>query len=160
MLGVTLICVGKMRERHYIAALEEYRKRLGVFCRLEMIELQESKLPDSPSEKEKSAALEKEGAEILRRLPRGAYTIAMCVEGEKRSSEELAALISELSAGGVSRLCIIVGGSLGLAPSVKKAADMRLSMSDMTFPHHLFRVMLAEQLYRAFTIIKGTQYHK
>ena len=160
MLGVKLICVGKMREKHYVAAFEEYRKRLGAFCRFELCELAEERLPEQPSEKERSAALEREGAEIEKQVPRGAYVIALCVEGEKRSSEALAALFQKLTTEGQSRLCFIVGGSFGLSPEVKTAADLRLSMSDMTFPHHLARVMLAEQIYRAFSIIAGGRYHK
>lgn len=151
MLSVTFICVGKMREKHYTDAFAEYEKRLSSFCRFELVEIAERKSAD---------ALATEAQEILAKIPRGAYTAALCVEGKERSSEELAEKISSLAVSGVSKLCFIVGGSNGLDGSVKKAADERLSMSRMTFPHHLARVMLIEQIYRAFTIDSGIKYHK
>lgn len=160
MLCVTLVCVGRLKERHYIAAFEEYRKRLGAFCRFELIELQEQRLGDDPSEKEIAAALEKEAAEIEKKIPSGAKTVAMCVEGTQKSSPELAKQIQTWANVGVSRVCFLVGGSFGLDERVKAKADLRLSVSKMTFPHHLFRVMLAEQIYRAFTIQEGSRYHK
>lgn len=160
MLGVTFICVGKMKEKHYAAAFAEYQKRLGGFCSFELAEIDEQRLPDSPSDREMAAALEREGAEIEKRVPKGACVVAMCVEGEKMSSPALAKRMEFLASGGVSRLCFIVGGSFGLSEKLKQRADLRLSMSDMTFPHHLFRVMLAEQVYRAFMINAGTRYHK
>jgi 23S rRNA (pseudouridine1915-N3)-methyltransferase len=160
MLTVRLICVGKMKERFFIGAFEEYRKRLGAYCRFELAELPEQRLPDSPSAKEISAALDKEGAEILRQIPSGSAVIAMCIEGTLKSSEQLARQVESWTLGGVSRLCFIIGGSFGLSPAVKSAAQLKLSMSPMTFPHHLARVMLCEQIYRAFTILSGSKYHK
>ena len=160
MLGVTLVCVGRLKEPHYIAAFEEYRKRLGAFCRFELIELPEQRLGDNPSEKEITAALEKEAAEIEKRLPSGAMIVAMCVEGIQKSSPELAKQLQTWTNAGASRVCFLVGGSFGLADRIKAKADLRLSVSKMTFPHHLFRVMLAEQIYRALTIQEGTRYHK
>ena len=160
MLGVTLICVGKMKEKHLISAFEEYRKRLGAFCRFELVELPEQRLSDNPSEKEIEAALNKEAAEIRKHIPSGAAVVAMCVEGTQKSSPELAAQISAWANAGVSKLCFLVGGSFGMSESVKQSAALRLSVSRMTFPHHLFRVMLAEQIYRAFTIREGSRYHK
>lgn len=160
MLGVTLICVGKMREPHYISAFNEYSKRLSAFCRFELVELTEQRLPDSPSEKQIESALLSEAADITEKIPKGAYIIAMCVEGRGMSSEALAKLFESRATSGVSRLCFVVGGSFGLHPSVKAMANLRLSMSDMTFPHHLARVMLAEQVYRAFSINLGSRYHK
>ena len=160
MLTVKLICAGKMREKFYIEAYREYEKRLGAFCKLETVEVAEVKCPEDPSEKEISNALEKEAGEILAKIPSGAYTVALCVEGQKLSSEALAARIAERAAGGTSRLCFIIGSSNGLHDRVTQQADLRLSMSDMTFPHHLARVMLAEQIYRAFTINAGRKYHK
>lgn len=160
MLNVTLVCVGKMKEPHYVAAFEEYRKRLGAYCRFMLTEIPEQRLPESPSEKEIAAALEKEAAEIEKAVPQGAYTVALCVEGRQMSSPALARHIGALQTAGQSRLCFIVGGSCGLSGRVKRAADLRLSMSEMTFPHHLFRVMLAEQLYRALNIVAGGKYHK
>ncbi len=160
MLTVKLICVGKMKEKHFMDAFEEYRKRLGAYCRFELEELSEQRLGEAPSEKEISAALEKEGSEILKRVPSGAALVAMCVEGRQKSSPELAKQISSWANAGKSRICFLIGGSFGMSKSVKAKADLRLSMSEMTFPHHLARVMLAEQIYRAFTIIEGSRYHK
>lgn len=160
MLGVKIVCVGKLREKYFEAAYAEYAKRLGVYCRFETAELIETRLPDNPSLREIGAALEKEAAEILRQIPRGAYTAALCVEGVRLSSEELAKRMADLAVSGVPRICFIVGGSFGLHESVKNAADLRLSMSPMTFPHHLARVMLAEQIYRALSINEGARYHK
>ena len=155
MPGLSFIFVGKMRERHYAAAFEEYYKRLGAFGKPELREIAEERLPEQPSEREIAQALSREAAEIEKAVPKAAYTVALCAEGRSLSSEELA---RELE--GRPKLCFIVGGSFGLDERVKKAADMRLSMSRMTFPHHLARVMLAEQVYRAFTIINGGRYHK
>ena len=160
MLNVTMLCVGKMKEPHYVAAFEEYRKRLGAYCRFTLTEIGEQRLPEAPSDKEVAAALEREAVEITKAIPAGAYTVALCVEGRQMSSPALAAHIGGLQTAGRSRLCLIVGGSCGLAERVKQAADLRLSMSEMTFPHHLFRVMLAEQLYRALNILEGGKYHK
>lgn len=160
MLGVKLICVGKMREKHYIEALREYEKRLTPFCRLEVEELPEYRLPENPSAAEIAAALDREAEQILARIPAGAWVCALCIEGSMRSSEELAGLLEKLTVGGISRAAFIIGGSFGLHARVKARADERLSMSRMTFPHHMARVMLAEQLYRAFSIRSGGKYHK
>ena len=160
MLNVTLICVGKMREKHYTAAFDEYEKRLGAFCRFSLVELPEQRLPERPAQSLIAAALEKEAAAILEHVPKGAALIAMCVEGKDMSSEALAQRFLDWQNGGVSRLCFVVGGSFGLHPTVKQAAQLKLSMSAMTFPHHLARVMLMEQIYRACMINAGTQYHK
>lgn len=160
MLSVKLICVGRMREKFFIDAFAEYSKRLGAYCKLEHLELTEQRLSDSPSQKEISAALEKEAAEIFRNIPDSAFTVAMCVEGKQMPSEAMAKLIKERELSGKPRLCFIIGGSFGLDESVKRKADLRLSMSEMTFPHHMARVMLAEQIYRGFKINEGSRYHK
>lgn len=160
MLTVKLICAGKLREKFYIEAFREYEKRLSAFCKFETIEVPEVKASEDPSPAEIGAALEKEAQTILEKVPQSAYVVALCVEGKKLSSEGLAKLISERAMTGDSRLCFLIGSSNGLHPSVKQRADFRLSVSDMTFPHHLFRVMLAEQIYRAFTINAGRKYHK
>lgn len=160
MIAVKLLCVGKMREKFYSEAFAEYSKRLGGYCRFECTELQEVHLPDSPSEKEISSALDKEADNILKNIPERAYTIAMCVEGRKISSEDLAEIIAERERSGDPKLCFIIGGSYGLSEKVKKSANARISMSDMTFPHHLARVMVAEQIYRGFKINEGSTYHK
>ena len=160
MLAVKLICVGKMRERFYTEAFAEYQKRLQSLCRLELVEIAEQRLGDAPSPREIAAALEKEGAEILKAIPADAYTVALCVEGEQMPSEGMAELIRARENSGKPKLCFVIGGSYGLAGSVKRRADQRLSMSKMTFPHHLARVMLIEQLYRGFKINEGSRYHK
>ena len=160
MLNVKLICVGKMREKFYIEAFEEYRKRLQAYCRLELTEITEQRLSDRPAEKEIAAALEREGQEILKAVPADAYLVALCVEGKQMPSEGMAALIAARESSGKPKLCFVIGGSYGLAPAVKARADRRLSMSEMTFPHHLARVMLIEQVYRGFKINEGSQYHK
>ena len=160
MLSISFLCVGKMREKHYMDAFAEYEKRLGAFCRFQLTELPETRLPDTPSPREIAAALEKEGRELQRRIPAGAYVVAMCIEGQQRSSEELAALLEQVAGSGRSRICFLIGGSFGLHSDLKARADLRLSMSKMTFPHHLARVMLAEQVYRGFMIQDHTKYHK
>ena len=160
MLSVTLLCVGKLKEPYLEAAFAEYRKRLGAYCRFTPVEIPEQRLPDDPSEREIAAALEKEAAEIEKRIPAGAAVVAMCVEGTQLSSPAFARRLADWQSAGRSQLCFIVGGSCGLAERVKRRAELRLSVSEMTFPHHLFRVMLAEQIYRAFTILAGGKYHK
>lgn len=160
MLNITLICVGKLKERFYREAAAEYEKRLRTSCRLELLELNEERLPERPSSAQIEAALEKESRRILEKVPKNAAIIALCVEGGLMSSEELAERLDAFAVGGASSLCFVIGGSYGLHPSVKQAARLRLSMSPMTFPHHLARVMVLEQIYRAFQISAGTKYHK
>lgn len=160
MLSVTFICVGKMRERFYTDAFAEYAKRLGTYCRFTCVEPAEVKLPEKPSQAEMQAALAKEAVDIVKYIPQDAYVVAMCVEGRQMPSEGMARLIQERENSGKPKLCFLIGGSYGLADSVKDRADLKLSMSEMTFPHHLARVMLAEQLYRGFKIREGSRYHK
>ena len=160
MLSVKLICAGRLREKFYIEAFREYEKRLAGFCKFETVEVPEVKTGEDPSPAETDAALEKEARAILEKIPQGAYVVALCVEGRKLSSEGLAKLLSDRAMQGDSRVCFVIGSSNGLHETVKQRADFRLSVSDMTFPHHLFRVMLAEQIYRAFTINAGRKYHK
>lgn len=160
MQKVTVLCVGKLKEAFYAAAVAEYSKRLTRHCKLELIELPEQKLPESPSPAEIERALAREAALIEEKLPRGGAVIAMCVEGTELSSEALAKKLTSLAASGASQLTFLIGGSFGLDASLKLRADLRLSMSPMTFPHHLARVMLLEQIYRAYQIEAGTRYHK
>ena len=160
MMNITLLTVGKLKEKFYIEAAAEYQKRLSPFCRFELVELPEERLPQEPSPAQISAALEKEGKAILARLPKNALLTAMCVEGKLLSSEALSAQMDQWAGGGKSNLAFVIGGSFGLHPSVKQQAALRLSMSPMTFPHHLARVMLLEQIYRAFQISGGSRYHK
>ena len=160
MLAVKLICVGKMRERFYADAFSEYAKRLQAYCRFDLCEIPEQRLSDNPSAGEISAALSKEAADIIKNIPGDAFLAALCVEGKQFPSEGMAKLIADRENSGKPKLCFIIGGSFGLHESVKKRADIQLSMSEMTFPHHLARVMLAEQIYRGFKINEGSRYHK
>ena len=160
MLKVKMICVGKMKERFYVDAYNEYAKRMSAFCSLELTELQEVRLPDSPGQNEITAALSKEAVNIKKELLKDAFTVAMCVEGRLMDSEGLSTVIRDVEGSGHPRMNFIIGGSYGLAEEVKQSADLKLSLSKMTFPHHLARVMLAEQIYRGFKINEGSQYHK
>jgi 23S rRNA (pseudouridine1915-N3)-methyltransferase len=158
MLSVTLICVGRIKEKFYADAVNEYLKRLGAYCKTEVIELPETPRGSAPSEID--SALRSEAAAVTARIPKGAAVIAMCIEGREISSESLADTIDKYASSGVSRLCFLIGGSDGLHEVIKKSSDLRLSMSKMTFPHHLARVMLLEQIYRSFKINEGSPYHK
>ena len=160
MLNVKFICVGKMRERFYLDAFEEYRKRLGAYCRLELLEPQEQRLPERPSPAEIAEGLRREAAAVREKLPKGAWFCVLTPEGKKLSSEGFAAALAEVKNSGRSAACFLLGSSFGIAPEIKALADLRLSFSDMTFPHHLARVMLLEQLYRAESIQAGSRYHK
>ena len=160
MLDITILCVGRMKEKFYIDAAAEYVKRLGAYCKIAVTELTEVKKSESPSDREREAALSREAEDILSRVPKGAAVIAMCIEGKELSSREFAAKLDSLASGGVSKLCFVIGGSDGLHESVKNAAQLKMSMSRMTFPHHLARVMLLEQIYRALNISSGGKYHK
>ena len=160
MLSVHLICVGKLKEKFYIEACGEYVKRLSAYCKLHITELPEERLPQAPSRAQIDAALEREAAAIRAKLPPSASLVALCVEGKLRSSEELARLMDDWSQNSAKHLVFLIGGSYGLHPSIKAEAWVKLSMSPMTFPHHLARVMLLEQIYRAFQINEGSRYHK
>lgn len=159
MISIKIVCVGNLKEAYLRDAAAEYVKRLGGFCKLCEVTLKEEKLPDSPSQSEIDAALRKEADKILAELPRRAYKIAMCVEGRQLSSEELADKLDAVSATH-GEICLVIGSSHGLDERVKQACDARLSVSKLTFPHQLMRVILLEAVYRALNIIKGTHYHK
>lgn len=160
MISVNIICVGKLKEKYLRDASAEYIKRLTAFCKLNIIEIAPYALPDSPTQAQIDAGLEAEGKQILAKIQNGAYVYAMCIEGKQRSSEALSAEFDKLSVFGESNLTFIIGGSFGLSDAVKARADARLSMSQMTFPHQLARIMLLEQIYRAFQISTGGKYHK
>ena len=160
MLAVKFVCVGRMREKFYIEAFSEYTKRLQSLCKFEIVEPNEQRLSENPSDKEIKAALDREAQDIMKAIPSDAYVVAMCVEGKQMPSEGMGELIAARENSGKPKLCFVIGGSFGLADSVKARADMKLSMSKMTFPHHLARVMLIEQLYRGFKINEGSRYHK
>ena len=160
MQKITLLCVGKLKEKFSLDTCAEYQKRLTRHCKFELIELPEQRLPENPSEAEIAAALSKEADVIEERLPKGGVLVALCVEGKPMSSEQLSDTLSRYGAQGASQVTFLIGGSFGLSERVKARADLRLSMSPMTFPHHLARVMLLEQIYRAYQIQSGTRYHK
>ncbi|MBU5436167.1 23S rRNA (pseudouridine(1915)-N(3))-methyltransferase RlmH [Pseudoflavonifractor sp. MSJ-37] len=160
MLSVYLICVGKLKEKFYLDACAEYVKRLSAYCKLQVLELPEERLPPDPSRGQIDAALEKEAAAIRAKLPPSPRLIPLCVEGKLRSSEEVAAILEDCAASSAKHLVFLIGGSYGLHPSIKAEAWLKLSMSPMTFPHHLARVMLLEQIYRGFKIGEGSSYHK
>lgn len=160
MLSVHLICVGRLKERFYIEAAAEYQKRLAGYCRLTLVELPEERLPQNPTCGQIEKALEREAEAIRNKLPPSASLVALCVEGRLRSSEELARLMSTWEHSSAKHLVFVIGGSYGLHPSIKAEAWATLSMSPMTFPHHLARVMLLEQIYRGFKINEGSSYHK
>ncbi len=159
MIKLKIIAVGGLKESYLRAACEEYTKRLSAFCKVELVELKESPLPDRPSDEQIKNALISEGSHILSAIPPRSYSVALCVEGRQKSSEELASMLDN-AANEQGSICFIIGGSYGLAPEVKSAVNERLSFSKMTFPHQLMRVILLEQIYRGFMINAGRQYHK
>ena len=159
MMNVKFITLGTLKESYLRDAAAEYEKRLGAFCRFETVQLKEERLTDNPSENEIKNALLKESEKIFAEIPPKAYCVAMCVEGKQLSSEELAQKIDELAMER-GNICFIIGSSFGLSEQVKNRADMRLSISKLTFPHQLMRVVLLEAVYRAFNISKRTNYHK
>ena len=160
MFSVTLLTVGKLKEKFYLAAVEEYAKRLGAYCRFKLIELSETRLPENPNRTEIDAGLAKEAEQIFQNIPKGAWFCVLTPEGRTLSSEALADKLRAIKNEGRSAACFLIGSSFGIAPEVKQKADFRLSFGPMTFPHHLMRVMALEQLYRAETIQAGTKYHK
>lgn len=160
MLGIKIICVGRLKEKFYADAAEEYLKRLRPYCKAEIEELAEAKRSANCYPADTEAALLREAEAIIAKIPKGARVFSMCVEGDAVDSVAFSELIAAASVGGASKICFIIGGSDGLHESVKRLADKRISVSPMTFPHHLFRVMLLEQLYRAFKIAEGGTYHK
>lgn len=160
MLRLHIVHVGTIKEKYLTEAVAEYEKRLSAYCTVENISIKEERLSDKPSAAEIGTALKKEGERILAALPPRAYTIALCVEGKQLSSEKFSEQLSSVANDGFSDICLIIGGSDGLSDEVKHACRMRLSVSEMTFPHQLMRVILLEQLYRAFNIAAGGKYHK
>lgn len=159
MATIRFITVGTLKEDYLRAAVAEYEKRLSGFCRVESVNLKEAKLPNDPSDAEIKKALAEESKSILAAIPERSYKIAMCVEGKQFSSEELAAKL-ENAFSHSNEICFVIGSSHGLDDSVKNTADLKLSVSKLTFPHQLMRVILAESVYRCMNIIKGTKYHK
>ncbi len=160
MFEITLIAMGKLKEKFYISAAAEYEKRMKGYCRFHLVELPEVRLSDNPSPAEISAALEKEADTILTKIPKGAWFCTLTPEGTLLSSEALADKIKEVKLSGKSNACFLIGSSFGMSARLKALADFKLSISPMTFPHHLARVMVLEQLYRAEAIQAGSKYHK
>ena len=160
MFDITLICMGKLKEKFYLSAAQEYAKRLSGYCAFHLIELPEYRLPENPSPAEVTAGLNKEAEAILQKLPKNAWFCVFTPEGKLLSSEALATKMGEIKLSGKSGACFLIGSSFGIAPQIKEKADFKLSMSPMTFPHHLARIMVMEQLYRAEAIQAGSKYHK
>ena len=159
MQRITVLCVGKLKEKFYADAAAEYIKRLSRYCKLDVVELPETRLPEDPSPAEIKKALAAEANAIRQKLEGGAV-VAMCIEGQTCSSEALSKKLAAFALEGKSKVTFLIGGSFGLDETLKKQADWRLSMSPMTFPHHRARVMLLEQIYRSCQIAEGTRYHK
>lgn len=160
MVTITLLCVGKLKESYLRDACKEYEKRLGAFCKLNIVEVLEERMPERPSPAQIAQVIQAEGQRILQKIPKGARVYSLCIEGEQRPSEAFARELSVLQVEGKSHVAFLIGGSCGLSQEVKAASDVRFSMSQMTFPHQLARVMLLEQVYRAFQISSGGKYHK
>ena len=159
-MNISIICVGKLKEKYWTDAVAEYSKRLKSYCSLDIVELKESRLPDKAGAAEELAVKEAEGQEILRKLKDNVYVITLEVKGKELSSEKLAEKIDKLGIDGVSNIAFVIGGSLGLSEAVSQRADFKLSFSPMTFPHQMMRVILLEQIYRSFKINRNETYHK
>lgn len=159
MIKVTVIATGRLKEKFFTEAAEEYTKRLSKYCELNIIEINEKQPVSAPSQKEIEIQLKKEAQLIALKIPKNSAVIPLCIEGKELSSEDLAEKISDFENSG-KNICFIIGGSWGMSEELKKLADFKLSFSRMTFPHKLFRVMLLEQIYRAFKINEGSKYHK
>ncbi|MBU3091060.1 23S rRNA (pseudouridine(1915)-N(3))-methyltransferase RlmH [Clostridium sp. CF011] len=159
-MNITIICVGKIKEKYLKSAIDEYTKRLSRYCKLNIIELSDEKTPDNASEKEEVIIKDKEGEAIVRSIKDNMFVIALELNGKTLSSVELSNYIRDLGIRGDSNIAFVIGGSLGLSKAVLERANYKLCFSKMTFPHQLFRVMLLEQVYRGFRIISGEPYHK
>ncbi len=160
MFEITLLAMGKLKEKFYISATEEYSKRLSAYCDFRLLELPEVRLPENPSPSEIAAGLDKEAEMIISKIPKGAWLCIFTPEGKELSSEAFAQKIGQVKLSGKSSCCFLIGSSFGISPKIKAIADFKLSMGQMTFPHHLARVMVLEQLYRAEAIQSGSKYHK
>ena len=160
MFDITLICMGKLKEKFYLSAAEEYAKRLKGYCRFQLLELPEHRLPDDPSPAEITAGLDKEAELIQSKIPKGAWLCIFTPEGKTLSSEQFADKLKEIKLSGKSSACFLIGSSFGISRKIKDMANFKLSMGPMTFPHHLARIMVLEQIYRAEAIQAGSKYHK
>lgn len=160
MLSVNVLCVGKLKESYWRDACAEYQKRLGAYCRIQVTEIAEEKIAEVPSDSQIALTLEAEGKRLLSHISSDCLVVALCIEGKELDSLRLSQYIDRAMVDGVSKIAFVIGGSWGLSDAVKSRADLRLSMSPMTFPHQLARVMTLEQIYRAFQISSGGKYHK
>ncbi len=159
-MRISIVCVGKIKEKYFTMGIDEYSKRLSRYCKLDIIEVPDEKTPDNASVAEELMIKKKEGERILKHIKEGAYVIALAIEGKMLTSEELAEKIDKLGIGGDSHIVFVIGGSLGLDKTVLDRADYKLSFSKMTFPHQMMRMVLLEQVYRGYRIMKGEPYHK
>ena len=159
-MKITIVCVGKIKEKYWTMALGEYEKRLSRYCKLDIVQVEDEKTPDGASQAAEAAIKEKEGKRILAKIPDSAYVIALAIEGKMLDSVELSEKIERLGIQGEGHLLFVIGGSLGLSREVMNRADFALSFSKMTFPHQMMRVILLEQIYRAYRISSGEPYHK
>ncbi len=159
-MKISVLCVGRIKERFYREAVEEYAKRLSRYCKLEILEVADEKTPEQPSEAQKKQILERESERLLRYLKQEAFLIALAIDGKKTDSVGFAGELERLGVNGISHIQFLIGGSLGLEEGMQKRADLRLSFSDMTFPHQLMRIILLEQIYRGYRIINKEPYHK
>ena len=159
-MNIKIIGVGKIKEKFYRAAIAEYAKRLGRYCKFEVIEVPDEKAPENLSPAQMAAVMEKEGARILAKIKEKEYVYALAIKGKERTSEDFAAELNQLATYGNSDITFVIGGSLGLSPAVLQRANQQISFGRFTLPHQLMRVVFSEQVYRAFTIINGLPYHK
>ena len=159
-MNITVICIGRLKERYWREAVGEYSKRLGSYCGLRVLELKEARLPAGAGSAEEEAVKTAEGEEILSRVNKDMFVVSLEIRGRRMSSEALAEKLQSLALEGRSEIAFVIGGSLGLSEAVSRRADLKLSFSDMTFPHQMMRVILLEQIYRSFRIIRGEPYHK
>ena len=158
-MKITIVCAGRLKEKYLTAGISEFLKRLKPMAQVEILEVHEEKMPDNPSAAEKQQVLQKEGEKLLKLVPSGSYLFVLDVYGEELSSEELAERIDKLGVSGRSSLTFLIGGAFGLSKEVRQAADMKLSFSRLTFTHQMVRLLLVEQIYRAFKINRGEKYH-
>ncbi len=160
LISVTVIALGKLKEKYMREFSEEYQKRLSAYCKLNIIELTPKPLSDNPSENEIKNALAAEAQQIKQKIPSNSYVFSMCIEGKQSPSEAFSRKLSEITVNGKSNIVFVIGSSFGLSDEIKNISDFKFSMSEMTFPHQMARIMLLEQIYRAFQISNGGKYHK
>ena len=159
-MKIKIICVGKLKEKYLKDGILEYTKRLSRFCKIEIIEVNDEKIPDNASKSQEDIVIRNEGEKILKHIQKGEYIISLCVEGKNISSTDLADNLKSITLSGNSTIAFIIGGSLGIDEKIKNMSDYKLSFSKMTFPHQLMRLILLEQIYRAFKINSNEEYHK